>query len=77
LGVETIGEGNIDDWRWMYEVNVLGTLNVTQTFLPMLREHGEGTILNLTSTAGIVAYEGGAGYNAAKFGEHGMTGALR
>lgn len=77
LGVETIGEGNIDDWRWMYEVNVLGTLNVTQTFLPMLREHGEGTILNLTSTAGTVAYEGGAGYNAAKFGQHGMTGALR
>lgn len=77
LGVETIGEGRLEDWRWMYEVNVLGTLNVTQAFLPMLRAHGEGTVLNLTSTAGIVAYEGGAGYNAAKFGEHGMTGALR
>lgn len=77
LGVETIGEGNIEDWRWMFEVNVLGTLNITQAFLPMLREHGEGTVLNLTSTAGIVSYEGGGGYNAAKFGEHGMTGALR
>ena len=77
LGVETIGEGRLEDWRWMYEVNVLGTLNVTQAFLPMLRAHGEGTVLNLTSTAGIVAYEGGAGYNAAKFGEHGMTWALR
>lgn len=77
LGVETIGEGRLEDWRWMYEVNVLGTLNVTQAFLPMLRTHGKGTVLNLTSTAGIVAYEGGAGYNAAKFGEHGMTGALR
>ncbi len=43
----------------------------------MLRAHGEGTVLNLTSTAGIVAYEGGAGYNAAKFGEHGLTWALR
>ena len=77
LGVETIGEGRLEDWRWMYEVNVLGTLNVTQAFLPMLRAHGEGTVLNLTSTAGIVAYEGGAGYNAAKFVEHGMTWALR
>ncbi len=77
LGVETIGEGNIEDWRWMFEVNVLGTLNITQAFLPMLREHGEGTVLNLTSTAGVVSYEGGGGYNAAKFGEHGMTGALR
>ncbi|GAA1451770.1 SDR family oxidoreductase [Nesterenkonia lacusekhoensis] len=77
LGVETVGEGSVDDWRWMFEVNVLGTLNITQAFLPMLREHGEGTVLNLTSTAGIVSYEGGGGYNAAKFGEHGMTGALR
>jgi NADP-dependent 3-hydroxy acid dehydrogenase YdfG len=43
----------------------------------MLRAHGEGTVLNLTSTAGLIAYEGGAGYNAAKFGQHALTGALR
>src|SRR5699024_2441388 len=48
-----------------------------QKFLPMLRAHGAGTILNLTSTAGVVAYEGGGGYNAAKFGQHALTGALR
>ncbi|NLS10598.1 SDR family oxidoreductase [Nesterenkonia sp. MY13] len=77
LGVDPVASGKVDDWRWMYEVNVLGTLNVTQAFLPMLRAHGEGTILNLTSTAGLVSYEGGAGYNAAKFGQHGLTGALR
>lgn len=77
LGVERVGQGRLEDWRWMFEVNVLGTLTMIQTFLPMLREHGEGTVLNLTSTAGFVAYEGGSGYNAAKFGEHGMTSALR
>jgi NADP-dependent 3-hydroxy acid dehydrogenase YdfG len=43
----------------------------------MLRAHGEGTVLNLTSTAGLVSYEGGGGYNAAKFAERGMTQALR
>jgi NADP-dependent 3-hydroxy acid dehydrogenase YdfG len=43
----------------------------------MLRAHGEGTVLNLTSTAGLIAYEGGAGYNAAKFGQHALTSALR
>ncbi|WP_028464073.1 SDR family oxidoreductase [Nesterenkonia alba] len=77
LGVDPVAEGRLEDWRWMYEVNVLGTLNMIQAFLPMLREHGEGTIVNLTSTAGLVPYEGGAGYNAAKFGEHALTGALR
>lgn len=77
LGVDSVAEGREDDYRWMFEVNVLGTLNVTQAFLPMLRAHGEGTVLNLTSTAGQVPYEGGAGYNAAKFGQHALTGVLR
>ncbi|WP_300343124.1 SDR family oxidoreductase [Nesterenkonia sp.] len=77
LGVDPVAEGRQEDWRWMFEVNVMGTLNMIQAFLPMLREHGEGTILNVTSTAGIVSYEGGGGYNAAKFGQHGLTGALR
>ena len=43
----------------------------------MLRAAGEGTVLNLTSTAGLDAYEGGGGYNAAKFAQHAMTNALR
>ena len=61
----------------MYEVNVLGTMKLTRAFLPMLRACGEGTVLNLTSTAGLSAYEGGGGYNAAKFAQHALTGALR
>src|SRR5699024_1909613 len=77
VGSETISEAQEDDWQWMFETNVLGSLRVIQTFLPMLRAHGAATILNLTSTAGIVAYEGGGGYNAAKYGQHALTGALR
>ncbi len=61
----------------MYQVNVLGTMKLTRAFLPMLRACGEGTVLNLTSTAGLSAYEGGGGYNAAKFAQHALTGALR
>ncbi|MBT8160287.1 MULTISPECIES: SDR family oxidoreductase [Arthrobacter] len=76
-GADTIGNAQTEDWDWMYQVNVLGTLKLTRAFLPMLRAHGEGTVLNLTSTAGLTAYEGGGGYNAAKFGQHAMTGALR
>ncbi|GAB5077033.1 SDR family oxidoreductase [Arthrobacter sp. AD-310] len=76
-GADTIGAASTEDWDWMYRVNVLGTMKVTRAFLPMLRAHGEGTVLNLTSTAAIAAYEGGGGYNAAKFAQHAMTGALR
>ena len=42
-----------DDWRAMYEVNVLGTLNVTQALLPALIASGDGTIVVMGSTAGL------------------------
>ncbi|GAA4108708.1 SDR family oxidoreductase [Enteractinococcus coprophilus] len=77
MGAEAVADASLSDWEWMYDTNVLGSLRVIKQFLPMLRAHGAGTVLNLTSTAGIVAYEGGAGYNAAKFGQHALTGALR
>lgn len=76
-GADSVANASISDWEWMLDVNVLGTLKVIKAFLPALREHGRGTIVNLTSTAALVAYEGGAGYNAAKFGQHALTGALR
>lgn len=76
-GADRIADAKTDDWEWMFEVNVLGTLKLTRAFLPMLRACGEGTVLNLTSTAGLTAYEGGGGYNAAKFAQHALTGALR
>ncbi|UUL75149.1 SDR family oxidoreductase [Pseudarthrobacter sp. Fe7] len=76
-GADKVGEASTADWEWMYRVNVLGTMKLTRAFLPMLRATGEGTVLNLTSTAGLDAYEGGGGYNAAKFGQHALTNALR
>ncbi|WP_258802417.1 SDR family oxidoreductase [Pseudarthrobacter sp. NS4] len=76
-GADRIGTASTEDWEWMYRVNVLGTMKLTRAFLPMLRATGEGTVLNLTSTAALAAYEGGGGYNAAKFAQHAMTGALR
>lgn len=76
-GADTIANAKTEDWNWMLEVNVLGTMKITRAFLPMLRAHGEATVLNLTSTAGLTAYEGGGGYNAAKYAQHAMTGVLR
>lgn len=77
LGADKVADADVAGWRAMYEVNVLGTLNMVTAFLPALRENGEGTVLNLTSTAAEAGYEGGGGYNAAKFGERALTEALR
>jgi NADP-dependent 3-hydroxy acid dehydrogenase YdfG len=76
-GADRMADAKAEDWDWMYNVNVLGTMKLIRAFLPMLRACGEGTVLNLTSTAGLSAYEGGGGYNAAKFAQHALTGALR
>ena len=43
---------DVDDWRAMYDVNVLGTLNVTQALLPALLASGDGVLINMGSTAG-------------------------
>ena len=77
FGAETVAESDPADWRAMYEVNVLGTLNVTQALLPLLIASGDGTIVVMGSTAGFVAYEGGGGYVAAKHGEHAIAATLR
>lgn len=76
-GTDRVADAATEDWDWMYQVNVLGTMRLTRAFLPALRENGEGTVLNLTSLAAHRAYEGGGGYNAAKFAQRAMTEALR
>jgi NADP-dependent 3-hydroxy acid dehydrogenase YdfG len=77
IGGDQIADGSTEDWRAMYEVNVLGTLNVTQALLPKLIASGDGTVVLMSSTAGFVAYEGGGGYAAAKHGVHAFAGTLR
>jgi NADP-dependent 3-hydroxy acid dehydrogenase YdfG len=76
-GADTVREGSVDDWQWMYDVNVLGTLRVTKAFLPALVDSGAGTIVMMSSTAGLIVYEGGGGYAAAKHAQTAMTETLR
>ena len=61
----------------MFDVNVLGTLRVTQALLPALRAGGDGLIVNMGSTAGRVVYESGGGYTAAKHALKVLTETLR
>jgi NADP-dependent 3-hydroxy acid dehydrogenase YdfG len=77
FGAEPVASGDPADWLAMFQVNVLGTLNVTQALLPVLAAGRGGTIVNLTSTAAYVNYEGGGGYSAAKHAEHALTETLR
>ena len=77
IGTDPVSAADPADWRSMFETNVLGALNFTQALLPKLIASGAGTVVMLTSTAGHIAYEGGAGYAASKHAMHAMTATLR
>ncbi len=77
VGADRVDDGRVEDWRSMYESNVLGTLSVTQALLPALRRSGGATVVNVTSVAALVTYEGGGGYVAAKHAERALTETLR
>jgi len=77
FGMEPVADSDPADWRAMYDVNVVGTLQVTQALLPALRASGDAVIVNVGSTAGRIAYEGGGGYTAAKHGVQVLTETLR
>jgi len=77
VGADTIADSSAADWQAMYDVNVLGTLHVTQALLPKLIGSGAGTIVLMGSTAGLISYEGGGGYVVAKHGTHAFAETLR
>ncbi len=78
IGAETVENGRPQDWRDMYESNVLGVLQVTQAFLPLLRRSPEGgTVVVVSSIAGLSVYEGGAGYTTAKHAVTALAETLR
>jgi NADP-dependent 3-hydroxy acid dehydrogenase YdfG len=76
-GMDPVAAGRVADWQWMYDVNVLGTLRMTQALLPALEASGAGTIVTVGSTAAFTVYEGGAGYTAAKHAQNALVGTLR
>ena len=73
----SVEEADVDDWARMFDLNVLGVVRVTQALLPALRADGGGLVVNLGSTAGRIAYEGGGGYTAAKHGLKVLTQTMR
>ena len=81
FGLASVEASDAEDWIRMYDVNVVGVKRVTSALLPLLRlaaaDGGSADILTVTSIAGHVAYEGGGGYNAAKFAAHALTAVLR
>ncbi|MCX4098806.1 SDR family oxidoreductase [Nocardia sp. alder85J] len=76
-GLAPVAEADLDDWRWMWETNVLGTLRVTKALLPKLIASGDGLIVTVTSIAALTTYENGGGYTSAKHAQGVLHRTLR
>jgi NADP-dependent 3-hydroxy acid dehydrogenase YdfG len=77
LGLGPVATADEEQWRWMYDANVLGVMRMTRALLPALLSSGDGHVVTIGSIAGHQPYPGGAGYNAAKFGVRAVMQVLR
>lgn len=68
---------NPNEWKEMYDVNVLGLLNGMQAVLPSMIERQTGTIINVSSIAGKKTFADHAAYVGSKFAVHSISENVR
>jgi NADP-dependent 3-hydroxy acid dehydrogenase YdfG len=71
-----IEEGEDAGIRAQFETNVFGLLDVTRAVLPGMRARGKGTIINLSSLGGLVAFGATGYYHATKFAVEALSESL-
>jgi NADP-dependent 3-hydroxy acid dehydrogenase YdfG len=72
-----INGANTEDWRWMFDLNVLGLMYGTHAVLPVMKSQNGGQIVNVSSIAGRVARAGLGVDSATKFAVNAFSEALR
>ncbi len=71
------GDGSLDTWRWVLDVNLMGVLHGIHSFLPHIRAHGEGGhIVNTASMAGLQSNLGFNPYATSKYAVVAMSEGL-
>lgn len=76
-GLDTIDEGNIDDWDAMIDINVKGLLYVSKAIIPQMTKRKSGHIINIGSSAGKEVYPKGNVYCGSKHAVLAITEGMR
>jgi len=72
-----IAGANIDDWKRMFDINVLGLMNCTHAVLPEMIKNNCGHIVNISSVSGKIISARSAAYSATKFAVGAFSEGLR
>lgn len=62
-----------EDWQIVLDINLTGVFKGIRASIPELTKSGNGSIINISSTAGLKAFPGTAAYNTAKWALRGLT----
>ena len=74
--IGTVEEETVEEVRSLYDIDVFGVLRVCKAVLPVMREQGGGTIVNMSSLGGLLAVPTMSAYTSAKFALEAMSEAL-
>ncbi len=76
-GLNSIQEGNTDDWERMIDTNIKGLLYMTRNIAPIMIKNGFGHIVNIGSIAGKEVYANGNVYCATKHAVDALNKGMR
>lgn len=77
MQLSKIEKGLSDEWRTMFDVNVMGLLYVTDAAVQAMKEQGSGYVVNISSVAGRKTRPGVGVYSGTKFAVNAISEALR
>jgi NADP-dependent 3-hydroxy acid dehydrogenase YdfG len=77
MQLSKIEKGLSDEWRRMFDVNVLGLLYVTDAAVQVMKEQGSGHLINVSSVAGRKSGPLRGAYSGTKFAVNAISEALR
>ncbi len=73
---KTVEETTLNEFKFVLETNLFGVFYACKRAIPLIRERGEGHIINISSLAGQNAHPRMSSYNASKFALNGFTEAM-
>ncbi len=77
VGLNTIQDGDVDDWERMIDTNIKGLLYISRAVLPLLVSQNNGHVINIGSIAGKEVYPNGNVYCATKHAVDAITKSMR